>query len=199
MKYKYRIGTTEIIASIAGVILFILLYWACGGVQGAARSGIFSYLFPGVWLLSAIAIIFGPVAGMFVAVCGIVMAQLLIDGTIGVSWVIANIVFALFISFFADKFRVRDVVFTWRDAIDFNIAQITANILSGCLLMPLLSMFIDKEPFQKTVFAGFKACVGNSVGIAIVTTGVLYAVSVIFDRLRPKEQTSNPWLRKIDN
>ena len=196
MKVKYRMGTIEICAAIAGTIISAVIYTAMGGAA-ANSSGFMSYFFPEVWLEALIAILFGPVAGVFSSLCGIAVSQLIADGAISLPGIIANVIFALFISLFADRFRVREGKFTWREAIDFNVIQITANILAAAMVMPMAAMLINKASFTESVTLGCRALVGNVIGIAVVGTGILFATAAVIDRVKPKEATPNPWLRKV--
>lgn len=126
------------------------------------------------------ALVYGPFAGFFTGFLGHAFKDAIQYGSPWWSWVISSGFVGLVIGFFKKRIDLEDGVFTYREAIVFNGAQLLANVLAWGVVAPLGDIIIYQEPAQKVFFQGVTAAAVNAVTIAIGGTLLL----VVYARSR---------------
>lgn len=125
-------------------------------------------------VLGFFATVFGPLAGVLIGLIG----HTLIDySTYGPwwSWIIASALVGLIFGLLTGRLNPDTGVFTKREAIHFNIANVVANGISWFIVAPILDILIYQEPANKVFTQGLIAGAANIITTGIVGTLLLFA------------------------
>lgn len=137
-------------------------------------------------LLGFMAALFGPFAAMLIGLIGHALIDFSWGGSFGGiwwSWVIASAVCGLIMGLGMKKISLADGVFSKKDFVRFNVAQIIAHVICWAGVAPALDVLIYAEPTEKLVAQGLMAGVAN-----IVTTAVIGSLlCAAYAAARPKK------------
>jgi len=127
-------------------------------------------------VLALLAVIYGPLAGGLIGLIGHTLIDLTTYGPWW-SWIIASAVFGLFVGFAGRKIDVESGTLDKKQIITFNAVQIIANVLSWCLIAPVLDILIYSEPVDKLFTQAAIAATANIVSTGVIGTILLLAYS----------------------
>lgn len=119
-------------------------------------------------VLSLIALLYGPIAGLATGLIGHFLKDILIWGSPWFSWIIASGMIGLVIGLLAKRINVEDGTFAKKELITFNIAQIVANIVGWFIVAPTLDVWIYAEPADKVYLQGLVAGSLNMITIGVL-------------------------------
>ena len=128
-------------------------------------------------LLGFMAGLFGPVAGLLIALIGHTLIDFSYGWGIRWSWVIASGVAGLIMGFAAKRIALSSEQFDGKKALVFNIYQIIANVIAWGLVAPVFDILIYAEPANKVFTQGLVAGLSNIVTTAIIGTLLCFAYS----------------------
>ncbi len=120
-------------------------------------------------LLAFMAVIYGPVAGMFMGLIGHALIDLSWGSGIWWSWVIASAVFGLLMGVAGTTRKLKHEIGK-ESILPFNVCQIVCHILCWGAVAPMLDIAIYSEPMDKLFAQGLVAGIANAVTTAIVGT-----------------------------
>jgi energy-coupling factor transport system substrate-specific component len=123
--------------------------------------------------LSLMAMVFGPIAGLFIGFIGHTLKDAIFYGSPWFSWVIASSIFGLIVGFASLKINMNEGEFGKKQIIMFNIMQVIANAIAWFVVAPTLDIIIYAEPANKVYLQGLVAGVSNMVTVAILGTILL--------------------------
>ena len=174
MKNKFIPDKKTIIVSIIGALLFMELFmfvWI--------PSPTFEVNFHTAYSVDAFfAALFGPVAGCLIAFFGHLLADTFLYGSPWISWTIASGVLGYITGLSAKKLRVNQGIFTFRDALIFNIYQLIGNIVAWLIVAPILDIIIYKEP--PLISELLMTCIPDSLSMGVTGTLMIYIYTRIF-------------------
>ena len=137
-----------------------------------------TYIILGIAVLSALAAIFGPVAGFLIGFIGHALVDLS-WGDVWWSWVISSALFGLTIGSCWKMYQIEEGGFGVKQAVIFNVIQIVANVLVYVFIARTLDMIMYQEPFGKVTLQGFVAAGFNSAVVLILGTPLIIAYTKI--------------------
>ncbi|WP_391118215.1 ECF-type riboflavin transporter substrate-binding protein [Psychrobacillus sp. L3] len=169
---KKSIFTTKTIVAIGiGAAVFLILAKFVAIPTGIPNTTIqTAYAF-----LALIAVLFGPIAGLFVGLIGHALNDLTSYGSIWWSWVITSAFVGLGIGIFYKYFSVEDGEFGLKKIIMFNVVQIVVQAIAWFLVAPGLDILIYAEPANKVFTQGIAAGIWNIGTVAVLGTILLTA------------------------
>ena len=132
-------------------------------------------------LLAFMAALFGPVAGLLIALIGHALIDLSYGWGVWWSWVFASGVAGLIMGIIMKPISLDDR-FDRKDIIRFNAAGVIAHIVAWGLVAPVLDIVIYAEPANKVFTQGIVGGISNIITPAIV--GTLLAVA--YSKAKPK-------------
>ncbi|MDR2702002.1 MAG: ECF-type riboflavin transporter substrate-binding protein [Spirochaetaceae bacterium] len=171
MEKKLVSVKTVVAIGIGAALMFVLMRFV------ALPSGVpNTNLNLGIAVLSLFAAIFGPLAGLLIGFIGHTLTDLTWGG-VWWSWVIADAVFGLAIGIFWKLYKIEEGEFGIKQAVIFNVIQITANILAWVVIAPTLDILIYQEPSDKVFLQGLVAASLNVVVILVLGTLLAFGYS----------------------
>lgn len=132
-------------------------------------------------LLAFMAVLFGPVAGLLIALIGHALIDFSYGWGIWWSWVIASGVAGLIMGLLTDKINIEES-FGKKEIINFNIAHVVAHVIAWGLVAPVLDILIYAEPANKVFTQGLVAGLANIITTAVI--GTLLALA--YNKAKPK-------------
>lgn len=127
--------------------------------------------------LALMALLYGPVAGVFIGFIGHTLKDLIFYGSPWFSWVIASSIFGLIVGIACKKINIKEGTLGKNQIIGFNVVQVIANIIAWFIVAPILDILIYAEPANKVFLQGFVAGISNIVTVGILGTILLVAYS----------------------
>ena len=175
---KIRFGTKEILALVLGVVLFagirILENYLYG--QKIVPFELSSWISPGLLVIAATAVFFGPACGMLCGVGG----DLIIRGLFGSSVRFLELftlgLYGLLIGVYYGRLHYRHDSFGIRELIDFNVIQVLVGIICGIFVIPLGQFFLDGAGINEAVVNGTRRTIGASVMVGVILSPIMLAV-----------------------
>lgn len=140
-------------------------------------------------VLVIIAAMFGPKIGFFVGFLGHALTDYIFLHTIWWSWVIAEGLFGMIVGMFSNSFGLNSEKIKVHFIINFNFAQLTANLLSWVVIAPGLDILIYKENSDKVLAEGISAFTVNVIMCLIL--GTLFIISYILVKNTPDDNLDN--------
>lgn len=125
-------------------------------------------------LLAFMATLFGPLAGLLIALIGHALIDFSFGWGIWWSWVIASGVAGLLMGLGTKKVDIEKG-FGSKEIISFNITQVIAHLVAWGIVAPVLDILIYSEPANKVFTQGLVGGLANIVTTAIV--GTLLAIA----------------------
>lgn len=120
-------------------------------------------------LLGFMAMVYGPVAGLFIGLIGHALIDFSWGWGVWWSWVIASGIFGLLVGLLGRKVHIKN------ECVSFNIIQVLSHIVCWFGVAPILDILIYKEPVEKLFAQGLVAGIANAVTTAILGTLLLIA------------------------
>ena len=148
-----------VIVIIVGVILFFIM----GNFLVIPSSMEYTNADVQYGMLAFAAAVYGPVAGFVIGFLGDYISSDYNEVFIWWSWVIASGIFGLLVGIGCRGMEIDKGKFGKKEALRFNIVQITAHILSWGIVAPLLDIFMYDQPVQTVFRQGFVAALSNIV------------------------------------
>ncbi len=133
-------------------------------------------------LLGFMAGLFGPVAGLLIALIGHTLIDFSYGWGIWWSWVIASGVAGLIMGFSARMLALSTEPFNGKRILVFNIYQVVANIIAWGVIAPVFDILIYAEPVNKVFTQGLVAGLSNIVTTAVVGT----LLCIAYSKTRPE-------------
>lgn len=183
-KVKYK--TPEIIASFLGVFIYVFVEWLeKSGISNGFISGdIYNWVQFRVVIVTLVAAMYGPIAGIVCGVGGSMLINALFEYSISYPEVIVVGIFGLAVGIFFDKFKVLDGKFGRQEFLDFCAVNVAFAIFSGIMVLPLVMYLIENKAMADTIVIGCKSVTGNSVLSCIICGIVMAVVSIIIKNRR---------------
>lgn len=125
--------------------------------------------------LALMAIIFGPIAGLFIGLIGHALNDALTYGSVWWSWVVVSALVGFIIGLGWKKVNIESGIFGGKEILLFNLIQAFAQALGWFLVAPTLDILIYAEPANKVFVQGLTAGLFNIVTVAILGTILLAA------------------------
>ncbi|MBR5390813.1 MAG: ECF-type riboflavin transporter substrate-binding protein [Clostridia bacterium] len=133
-------------------------------------------------LLAFMAGLFGPVAGLLIALIGHALIDFSYGWGIWWSWVIASGAAGFIMGLAARKLALGGGEFGGKQIVRFNVYQIVAHLVAWVGIAPVLDILIYQEPSDKVFLQGLMAGAANIVTTAVIGTLLCLAYS----KTRPK-------------
>jgi energy-coupling factor transport system substrate-specific component len=169
----WKLSVKTVVAIGIGAAIFIVL-----GMFGSIPTGIpNTNLDTSYGLLSMLAAVFGPIAGLLIGLIGHALKDTFLYGSMWWSWIICSAVEGFLIGLFVTKFGVEDGKFGLKQAILFNVVQILSNAVCWFGLAPVLDIVIYSEPANKVFTQGLVAGAANMVVMLVLGTALLFGYS----------------------
>lgn len=166
-----KFGVRTIVAIAIGAAIFFVL-----GRFAAIPVFANTYLSLQFGVLGFFAAVFGPIAGLFIALIGHVLIDLTF-GSIWWSWVIASAVVGLLMGILYRKVNVDDGKLSGKDVVRFVIGTIVAQAVGYGIVAPGLDVLIYEEPFSKVITQGLIAAGLNTVVTLVIGLLLLFLYS----------------------
>ncbi len=132
-------------------------------------------------LLAFMALLFGPIAGLLIALIGHALIDFSYGWGIWWSWVIASGVAGFLMGLFTKSINLEEN-FGKKEIIKFNVSQVIAHAVAWAVIAPLGDIVIYAEPANKVFLQGLVGGAANIVTTAIVGT----VLAVIYSQAKPK-------------
>ncbi len=132
-------------------------------------------------LLAFMALLFGPVAGLLIALIGHALIDFSYGWGIWWSWVIASGVAGFLMGLLTKGINLEEN-FGKKEIIKFNVSQVIAHAVAWAVIAPLGDIVIYAEPANKVFLQGLVGGAANIVTTAIVGT----VLAVIYSQAKPK-------------
>ena len=138
MNFKYKLGTVEVIASIIGTLLFVLI-----GIL--MKKSEFPYIAEtAAILIAAVAALYGPSAAGIAAVAASVLLYAVFGEEIVITHVVSYLLIAVGIGHYAGDFGVREGNFRSRAVKEFIVIHFLVQGFIWLMFIPF-SFFMQKR------------------------------------------------------
>lgn len=176
---NFRYGIKEIIVTVCGAALFVLVEWLQMSLIAQGRIPVESYEWVQlrVLVVATTAVLSGPVAGVLCGLCGDLLINTIFETVISYPEVVILGVYGLFMGLYFGKYHYPRSRFTARDFVDFNAIQLLAALFCSMFFMPLFRFLIEDVSLYSGVTTGAKSVAGNSIVIGIICP-VIMAIEV---------------------
>lgn len=134
-------------------------------------------------LLGFMAGLFGPIAGLLIALIGHALIDFSYGWGIWWSWVIASAVAGFIMGLASKKLALSEEPFDGKKIIIFNLFQIVAHLVAWSVVAPVFDILIYAEPANKVFTQGLVAGASNIVTTAVVGTLLCFG----YTKARPAE------------
>ncbi|MGT2895844.1 ECF-type riboflavin transporter substrate-binding protein [Streptococcus entericus] len=124
-------------------------------------------------LQSLLAILFGPLAGFFSGFIGHTLKDAMAGYGLWWSWILPSGLFGLGLGLLKSQFKIEQGIFTTKDAIRFNIAQLILNVLVWGVVAPVGDILFYAQPAEKVFAQALMAGLANAFTVAIGGTLLL--------------------------
>ena len=126
-------------------------------------------------LLAFMACLFGPVAGLLIALIGHALIDFSYGWGIWWSWVIASGVAGVIMGVGTKKVKVDGSAINKKTLVGFNVVHVVAHLIAWGFVAPVLDIVIYAEPADKVFAQGIVGGLANIVTTAIIGTLLLVA------------------------
>lgn len=178
---KIRFGTKEIIALAVGAVLFACIrmleyYIESRGIVTEYVAGLVN---PGLLVVAAVAVFFGPVSGMLCGIGGNLIVRAMLGSSVRFLELFTLGLYGFLIGIYYGKLHYRYDRFGIRELIDFNVVQVLVGILCGVLILPLGKFLIDGTGINEAVVYGTMSTIGVSITVGVILSLIMFIVSVV--------------------
>lgn len=171
MKY-FKFSIKQLVATAIGAALFFLLARFVSIPVFANTFITFQYALVGFF-----AAVFGPIAGLLIALIGHALADLSWGWGIWWSWVIASAVVGFCAGFLIKPGKIEGGEFGKIDAIRFIVGSLIVHAIAWLVIAPVGDILIYAEPADKVFTQGLIAGTSNFIITAIVGTLLIFGYS----------------------
>ncbi|MDR0412063.1 MAG: ECF-type riboflavin transporter substrate-binding protein [Treponema sp.] len=162
---------TAAVIVLGSAVMFTLMRFA------AIPSGIPDTTFnPAPAVVSVLAVLFGPIAGFFIAFIGHTLTDLS-WGSLWWSWIIADAFYGLLSGLSWKRYRVDEGIFDVRSFLLFNGVQIAANAIAWGGIAPVLDVIIYRESLDTPFLQGLVAGGLNSLVVLVLGSLLMFGYS----------------------
>lgn len=183
---RIRFGTKEIVALVLGVVLFAgirvienYLY-----TRKIMPSDVYSWVSPGLIVIAAIAVFYGPACGMLCGIGGNLIVRALFGSSVGYLELFTLGLYGLLIGIYFRRLHNRHDGSALREVVDFNVIQVLVGIICGIFVIPLGRFLIDGTGINEAIVNGTKSTVGVSVMAGVILSPIILAVDTASSRHR---------------
>ena len=173
-----KFGTRAIVATGLGAALFTLLFMFVKIPTFVPETQLQSAYGVGAFF----AVLFGPLAGVFIQFVGHALSDAFQYGSPWWSWVISSGVAGAIYGLARKRVNIADGRLTIGAIVWFNVYQVVGNAIAWAALAPILDIVIYAEPANKVFAQGAVAFVGNSISVGIIGTLLL----ITYAKTRPR-------------
>ncbi len=159
-----KLSVKTIVATGIGAALFFVLGRFVSIPSGVPNTNISIQY----GLLAFIAAVFGPIAGLLSGLIGHFLIDFSFGWGVWWSWVIASAFVGCAIGFVANKLKIDEGEFGFKDIILFNVCQVIVHIIAWVVIAPILDILMYAEPVNKVFLQGL-----SGAGLNIVATGII--------------------------
>lgn len=185
---KYRFGIAEVIAGIMGAFLFIALHMVLTGFL--PQGSIWCCDRMELVIVILIAALFGPYAALVSAIVGCFCCSFIGGVPIDFLRTCSLGFFAVFIGLYAQKFGVREGMFTPDNIIEFNILQMLMNLIVFVFLIPLFSFLLKGNLIYYSIEEGIEVMLYNIILIGVLDSILMQIINMVCRR-RDKSSTDH--------
>lgn len=172
---RYSLGTKEIIAIVLGTLGFIGFSILFEGTEVSELLG--RYIQVRVLWLAVLSALFGPIAGVIIGAAGRGLFDVLMHTAVSYEGMFSMAMIGLVIGKYAKKYGIRDGLFDWKCALEFNATQLMAGIISWVFAAPFMDFLVNGSNLLEAEWQGMQMMVGNAALILVVGTPVLMLIN----------------------
>lgn len=178
---RFRYGTKEIIATLAGAALFVFAEWIEGYfiANGVVSPKLYEWVQLRVLVVAIVAAFFGPVSGLFCGVGGDLLINVMYESVISYPEVIVLGLYGLLVGYYYCRMHSDPAEFCAATFVDFNVVQIAVAIFCSMFTVPMLRFLFEGANLYHSVEIGAKSTVGNSVITGIICPVIMAIVSKV--------------------
>ena len=177
---KYRFGIAEVIAGILGAFLFSTLHMV---LTGFLQEG-------SIWccdrielvIIILIAALFGPYAALISTLAGCFCCSFISGVPIDLVRAVCLGFFSVIIGLYAQKFGVREGMFTQENIIEFNVLQMLMNLIVFVFLMPLFSFFLEGSLIYYSIEEGIEIMLYNIIFVSVIDSVLMQIINMVCRR-----------------
>ncbi len=166
-----KLGVRTIVAIGVGAAIFFVLGRFAAIPVFANTSIMLQYA-----VLGFFAVVFGPVAGLFIGLIGHALIDFTSYGPWW-SWIIASGVVGLLIGLGCMGIDLDSGEWSAKTAVRFCVVSVIANLIAWVGVAPVLDILIYSEPVEKIFVQGLIAATSNAVITCVLGTLLLFAYS----------------------
>lgn len=122
---------------------------------------------------SLLSLLFGPLTGFLTGFIGHTVKDAMGPYGLWWSWILPSGLFGLGLGFLKNQFKIEQGIFTTKDAIRFNIAQLVLNVVVWGVVAPVGDILFYAQPADKVFLQALVAGLANAVSVAIGGTLLL--------------------------
>ena len=178
---RLRFGAKEIIATLSGCALFVLVEWI-------EKTLIANSQIPGefyfwvqlrVLVIAIAAVFFGPISGMMCGLGGDLLVNAMFESYISYPEVLVLGLYGLIMGAYYGSRHYDSRHFTPVDFMDFNAVSIVTGIFCAMFFVPLARFFIERAGIGESILMGARSVIGNSILIGIVCPVIMAIVCAV--------------------
>lgn len=186
-----KFGTEEVISIIITTALYVIMDWVqqylvMAGILSASSYDYFKFR---VLIITLVAVIYGPILGVVVAIGGTLLVNVAFYGYISYAEVGVYVIDAIVLGCCSDTLGVLNGRFTRRKVVDFNMLQMVINIFCSMFMAPFFLFLTEGMNLNEAVNRGAKSAVGNIIGTGIFGTIILIITNSIVKHKFPERAT----------
>jgi len=180
MEKKIILVKTVIAIVIGSALVFVLMRFA--SISTGVKD---TYLNWGIVILSILAAIFGPIAGVLIGFIGHTLTDLTRGNVLWAwsnvwwTWVIADALYGFAVGIFWKLYRIEEKEFGITQAVIFNGVQIFANILAWVAIAPTLDVLIKHQQADEAYLQGLVASTLNIAVVLVLGTLLIIGYSKV--------------------
>ncbi|HKM22048.1 MAG TPA: ECF transporter S component [Lachnospiraceae bacterium] len=163
MRFKFNLS--EFLIALVGTVLFVAFSFV--KIPSFPSAGLFRIE---NIILAYFAMVYGPVVGGIIGGMGYSIASYLTNGASHWSLILSFAIFAIVIGQFRGKYKVSEGEFGVKQMLSFQMAQITANMITWVLIASLLEVLLYEQEVVYVIILGFTEFVYSSLLVGIFTT-----------------------------
>lgn len=185
---KITYGTREITATVAGIVVLVLVQWL---EMNLIKAGILpketgSWVQFYVAVVAVVAVFFGPISGTLCGLGGTILLNAASGPHISYPNVFSLGLYGLFIGLYYSLYHFKRRRFTPADFVDFNAVSVISGIICMMFFVPLVSFLVEDMSIFDTITVGAKAVIGNSILVGIICPVIMAIVAFAENRKRDR-------------
>ena len=178
---KFRYGTKEIIATLAGVALAVCSGWleiylvSAGIVPGQ----VFEWVRIRALIVAITAVFFGPVSGVICGIGSNLLIGVMFESVIDYPEVFVLGLYGFFIGLYFGKTHYDRKRLSVRTFVDFNAIQIMTSIVCTMFIIPLFRTLIEDVSIYDSITEGARRTAGNTIVIGVICSLLILTVGIV--------------------